>query len=89
MDILKKYKPSHYNYYLSSADKYISKHKNIGTWIRFMSLPDILVWIETLENAKKDNPVYFEENAKFVTVLIRLFILILNHKLNRIEKTIY
>ena len=87
MEILKKYKPLHYEYYLSKIDKYLGNHDNVESWIKEMGEADLLVWLQILHHLKSNNMVYFEQSSKLLTLLIRLFMLELNAEIDKIELT--
>lgn len=87
MNIIKKYKPKHYDNYYKKVIKITGKYKDINGWLKYLSIDDMLVWLKTLMNAEKDNSLYLEENFIFITLVIYLFILELDVEENGIKLT--
>lgn len=85
MDIIKKYKPEHYDSYQKKITKIVGEHRDINTWLRHLGLSDMMIWLKTLLNTKKDHPLYLEENFIFITLIIRLFVLELDIDENKIK----
>ena len=87
MEIVKKYKPTHYTTYLPKIEKIIGKHTNIGTWVKSMGMSEILIWTQILEYLKTNNYQYFEPTSKLITLLIKFFMLELDVDEDNIKLT--
>lgn len=85
MEFLKKYKPKHYSNYIDRVDKYIKTHKSIHSMVKSLGLKDIEYLIKSVKFVYSNNPIYFEESAILITILIRMFILELDIDEHQIE----
>lgn len=75
MESVKKYTPDHYEHYLDKVDELLEGHRNIDSWTRGLSDENILIWMSALRRVKINDPIYFQEIAIVLTLLIRLFVL--------------
>jgi len=87
MEIIRKYKNSHYIYYLSKIEKEIGNNNSIETWVKGMGMSEILIWIQATEYVKTDNYRYFEQACKVITLLIRFFMIELDLEENVMSLT--
>lgn len=87
MEIIRKYKVSHYSYYLPKIEKVIGNHTNIETWVKDMGMSDILIWLQALGYLKQNSYQYFEQASKVITLLIRFFMVELDIEENYISLT--
>lgn len=75
MKFVSRYKPSHYEFFLKTANKLIGNHTDIDSWVKSYTTEQLKVVLRVIDYLKIGNKLYLEECSKFITVSIRLFIL--------------
>lgn len=85
MKILKKYKPEHYKYYSDKVNGIISQTCDISKWVKKQSKTKLEIWIKKIDIINVDSDEYFEDIAIVISLIIRLFILELGLKEDKIE----
>ena len=75
MDIIKKYKPEHYEFFQKKIEIILSGHKNIDSWVCELKSYEIIFWIKILRDLFDNNPYFIEEYYITITLIIKLFML--------------
>jgi hypothetical protein len=72
MEIIKKYKPKHYDTFLPVVNKMLGDNNNLHEWVKNLENRDIIVWLICIEHCEKEMMVFFHEIAILLTLVIRL-----------------
>ena len=89
MEFLNKYEPKHYSNYIEVVDNYFCKNymnkDSFNDWVKSLKERDIITLNKTMNFMIKNDEKYFEECAKLLTLIIRLFMLELDRNYNSIQ----
>jgi hypothetical protein len=75
VEILKKYKPKHYDYFIPIINKIIGDYLDVHKYIKSLGTEEILAWLKSVKHIEQKNMAFFEECGILITLVIRLFIL--------------